>query len=156
MKRRQPVPPQWFVVDERGRDQWFAVVRTLPPGTGLLVLLRGMRSGKRAQVLMKLRRVAALRQLQIVEEGPGKAARVHDLTELRRSLRGAKLLFLSPMSPTRSHPEWTPLSRMKAAAIVRLAKRPVLALGGMNAERFRRLERLGFHGWAGIDAWIRT
>jgi thiamine-phosphate pyrophosphorylase len=29
---------------------------------------------------------------------------------------------------------------------------PAVALGGMDAARFRRLARLGFVGWAAIDA----
>jgi thiamine-phosphate pyrophosphorylase len=45
---------------------------------------------------------------------------------------------------------------MRAAALLRLAKSPVIALGGMGERRFRRIQRLGFSGWAGIDAWIRT
>jgi thiamine-phosphate pyrophosphorylase len=60
------------------------------------------------------------------------------------------------MFGTRSHPGWKPLRPMKVAAMIRLANTPVLALGGMNERRFRRIERLGFQGWAGIDAWIRT
>jgi len=45
---------------------------------------------------------------------------------------------------------------MRAAALIRLAPVPVIALGGMNEAGFRRIERLGFQGWAGIDAWLRT
>jgi thiamine-phosphate pyrophosphorylase len=32
----------------------------------------------------------------------------------------------------------------------------VIALGGMDEHRFRRVQKLGFAGWAGIDAWLRT
>jgi thiamine-phosphate pyrophosphorylase len=42
---------------------------------------------------------------------------------------------------------------MRAAALARLGGRNLLALGGMNARRFRRIERLGFYGWAAIDAF---
>ena len=48
------------------------------------------------------------------------------------------------------------VGRLKAAALLRLAKAPAIALGGMSPQRFKRVERLGFQGWAGIDAWIRT
>jgi hypothetical protein len=45
---------------------------------------------------------------------------------------------------------------MRAAALVRLCRAKVIALGGMTEKRFCRIERLGFQGWAGISAWIRT
>ena len=38
------------------------------------------------------------------------------------------------------------------AALARLARCPVIALGGMNASRFRHLKPLGAYGWAAIDA----
>jgi thiamine-phosphate pyrophosphorylase len=43
---------------------------------------------------------------------------------------------------------------MRAAALVRLAGRNAIALGGMDARRFRLVRRLGFQGWAGIGAWL--
>ena len=38
--------------------------------------------------------------------------------------------------------------------IVRTARVPAIALGGMDARRFRQVQRLGFYGWAAIDAWL--
>jgi thiamine-phosphate pyrophosphorylase len=157
MKRRQPVPSRWLIADHRtGNDLW-AALRRLPSGSGVLFLYRDMPKGRRARLLAKVRIAARLRGLILVDEGRGEAARVHDLAELRRaSIRRTPLLFVSPIFPTRSHPRWRPLTAMRAAAMIRLAYTPVIALGGMNERRFRRVERLGFHGWAGIDAWIRT
>jgi thiamine-phosphate pyrophosphorylase len=43
---------------------------------------------------------------------------------------------------------------MRAAALLRLGKSPVIALGGMNERRFAKIQRLGFSGWAGIDAYV--
>jgi thiamine-phosphate pyrophosphorylase len=68
-------------------------------------------------------------------------------------LAGAPVIFLSPIFPTRSHPEWPPMRKMRAAALVRLSCVPVIALGGMDAGRFASIEGLGFSGWAGIDAY---
>jgi thiamine-phosphate pyrophosphorylase len=154
MKRRQTVPRTWLVADERlGADLWTAI-RKLPPGSGLLLLYREMPKGKRARLKAKLRRVAAARRLTIADELAGEAARVHDSREIRAAgLRRVPLLFLSPLFETRSHPDWRPLPRMRAAALARLAKAPVLALGGMTAQRFARVSQLGFQGWAGIDAF---
>jgi thiamine-phosphate pyrophosphorylase len=101
-----------------------------------------------------LRRAAAARRLILAFESHGEAARVHDSAELRQALlAGTPLILLSPIHPTSSHPGWRPLPRMRAAAIARLGRRRLIALGGMDARRFRRIERLGFQGWAGISAF---
>lgn len=63
------------------------------------------------------------------------------------------MVLLSPLFPTDSHPDWKPLKRMRAAAFARLARRKLIALGGMDARRFARIRHLGFKGWAGISAF---
>lgn len=160
MKRRQTqLPQQWLIADERSGSEreLLRAVRRLRPGTGVLLLHHGLPPARRERLLRSLRRIALSRELVVLDEARGSAARVHDHRELARAqLRGAGLLLLSPMFPTRSHPERQPLPRMRAAALIRLASRPVLALGGMDGKGFARVRALGFHGWAGIDAWIRT
>jgi thiamine-phosphate pyrophosphorylase len=157
MKRRQTLPRQWLVADGRFADQLWPAVRALPNRSGVLFLYRDLRKGERARTLAKLRRLAATRGLVIVDEGAGEVARVHDVKEIRQAgIAGVPILFLSPMFPTRSHPGWEPIPRMRAAALLRLTKAPVMALGGVTDLRFRRIQRLGFSGWAAIDAWIRT
>ena len=154
MQGRQTVPRQWLVADERIGEGLWRALRKLPPGSGVLFLYRDVPRGRRTQLLARVRRLARAKKLLIVDEASGEAARVHDLKELRAAqLFRTPLLFLSPLFPTRSHPDWKPLRRMQASAIVRLANRPVMALGGMNGRRFRRVERLGFSGWAGMDAY---
>ena len=39
------------------------------------------------------------------------------------------------------------------AWLARRTPLPVIALGGMNPTRGRRLASFGAYGWAGIDAW---
>ena len=158
MKRRQTsVPRQWLVADDRlGKHVWRAV-RTLPRGSGVLLIYRDLPKQERARLKAKLRRIAGARRLVIVDERAGQAGRVHSIRELGKAgLRRTPLLFLSPLFPTRSHPDWLPMPRMKAAALLRLSKAPVIALGGMDSKRFSRIERLGFQGWAGIDAWLKV
>lgn len=156
MTRRQTMPCEWLIADTRLGERLWIAVRTLPRGSGVLVLLHDLRPGERERILRRLRRLAALRSLTIVDEGARAAARVHDLKELRRALLArAGLVLLSPVYPTRSHPEWRGLPRMQAAALARLANRRLLALGGMDERRFGRVQRLGFAGWAGIDAWVK-
>ena len=135
----------WFIVDCPADAAVLSIVRRLPRGTGVLVL-RGFRSAA-------LFRLARTRGLNLAEERRD-AERVHDLAELRRVLlRRTPLILLSPLHPTSTHPYWVPVPRMRAAAYARLANRRLVALGGMDAARFRRLAPLGFQGWAGISAF---
>ena len=154
MKPRQSLPEQWLVTDERMGEGVLAAAARLPRGSGILLRHHSLSLGERERLLRRLRRIAAARNLMIIDEASGEAARTHNMREVRQArLGGARLLLVSPLFATRSHPEWRPLPRMRAAALMRLAEGPVLALGGMDARRFERVKALGFHGWAGIDAW---
>lgn len=157
MRPRQTIPRQWLVVDARTGDP-LAAARRLPRGSGILLLCRDLPVRDRARLLRGLRRVARARGLAIADELAGRCSRVHDMRELRRSgTAGRDCVFLSSIFPTASHPGRAPLPRMRAATLARLSKVPVVALGGMSRHRFAQVERLGFQGWAGIDAWkIRT
>jgi thiamine-phosphate pyrophosphorylase len=79
---------------------------------------------------------------------------VHDNRELRDALlRRMPLILMSPLYPTASHPHWRPIPAMRAAAFARLAQRRLIALGGMDAQRYAKIAPLGFIGWAGISAF---
>ena len=107
-----------------------------------------------ASEMRLLRAIGRRRDLLIVEEGRGRAARVHNAAELRNALLArTSLILLSPLYATRSHPDWKPLPRMRAAALARLGKRRLIALGGMNEKRYAQVAQLGFIGWAGISAF---
>jgi thiamine-phosphate pyrophosphorylase len=81
---------------------------------------------------------------------------VHSLEEAEAAkAEGAALVFVSPVFPTRSHPGRKPLYRPLAVRIAKTAGVPAIALGGMNPFKSARLEREGFYGWAGIDAWMK-
>lgn len=157
MSRQSSLPRRWLVADDRLGDGLWSALRRLPRGSGVVVLYRQMQDRERRRLITGLRRVAKARGLILADEAKGEAARVHDLGELRRArLAGRPLILLSPMFATHSHPDWLPLPRLRAASLIRLARVPVIALGGMDLKRFRRIERLGFHGWAGIGAWTKT
>jgi thiamine-phosphate pyrophosphorylase len=80
---------------------------------------------------------------------------VHSIEEAERARSdGAALVFVSPVHATSSHPGHKPLGEPLALEIARTAAAPAIALGGMNAQNFATLERNGFYGWAGIDAWM--
>lgn len=147
MRRRQTAPQRWLIV--RGPDDrdGLAAARRLPRGSGVLLLKPLPRH--------EIRRLR-LRGLNLVREEAGSAIRVHNVRELRRALlAGTRLIFLSPIYPTASHPEWEPIPRPRAAALARLAGRRLVALGGMDEKRFRRVRRLGFSAWAGVSAWLK-
>ncbi len=57
-------------------------------------------------------------------------------------------IFLSPVFPTRSHPGGTCLGASLFRELAALAEAPVIALGGMTAERARELD---WPRWAAID-----
>jgi thiamine-phosphate pyrophosphorylase len=152
--RRQTMPRQWLIADQRLGDRLWPAIRKLPAGSGVLVLFHGLPTRQRRALLTRLRRLAREKGLRIVDEGSRLAARVHTIGELRRALLArTELVFLSPVYPTRSHPEWPALPRMRLAAFAQLGRRRLYALGGMTARRFARVRPLGFQGWAGIDAF---
>ena len=85
------------------------------------------------------------------------SAPVHDVTEMRAAERnGADVLLLSPVFPTRSHRGARALGRVRFALLVRQARRPVIALGGMDAQRWQEMRGTGATGWAAIDGWIKN
>ena len=81
----------------------------------------------------------------------------HSLEQARAANEaGASLIFLSPIQMTRSHPGRLSMPDEEVRRILALLEVPCIALGGMNRERFARIEQDGFYGWAGIDAWLGT
>ncbi|HEX3422163.1 MAG TPA: thiamine phosphate synthase [Sphingomicrobium sp.] len=146
MSRRQTVPAKWLIV---AGGAPIGAAKRLPRGSGLLLLQEPP-----ATEMRRLRILARERQLQLVIENRRTAARVHDGRELRKALLArSRLIFLSPLFPTSTHPDWKPAPRMRAAALARLGGRRLIALGGMNERRYAKVAPLGFVGWAGVSAW---
>ena len=140
---------QWFIIDAGASDASWRTIQRLPRGSGLLIV-----GPAQERLSPRLRLLARQHGLRIETERSRRAIRVHDMRELRRALlRRILLILLSPIHPTRTHPDWKPIPRMRAAAMTRLAKRRLIALGGMDARRFARVEPLGFQAWAGISAF---
>jgi thiamine-phosphate pyrophosphorylase len=166
MSRRQPLPRLWLMTDERqGQDLWTALER-LPKGAGVVFRHYGLAPRERRQLFEQLRKVARRRRFLLLvgrgglrgdgvhgRSGPGLwSASAHNLAELKTAERlGASFVFLSPIFPTRSHPGARTLGRVRFAMIARQARIPVIALGGIEMRRARRLPHI--YGWAGIDAW---
>jgi thiamine-phosphate pyrophosphorylase len=146
------------------------VLRRLPPRTGVVFRHHATPPAERRALLRHATRIAAARRLVLV--ATGKAARdgihgpgnsggglrtwpAHDRREALTGRRaGARVLFVSPVFPTRSHPGVPAAGPRRAAHLGRRPGTRVIALGGMTAARWRRIRHLGFDGWAAIDAWI--
>lgn len=74
---------------------------------------------------------------------------VHSLREIALARRAwADAVLLSPVWPTRSHPDGKALGSLRFRLLARRASVPVVALGGMNR---RRARVLGWPRWAAID-----
>ncbi|HEX8261338.1 MAG TPA: thiamine phosphate synthase [Allosphingosinicella sp.] len=167
MFARQPLPRLWLMTDERQGDDLWAALERLPRGAGVVFRHYGLAARERRKLFERVRRVAKRRRLLLLAGGKGPrgdgvhggrrgfSASAHGLRELKTAERnGAKLVFLSPAFPTRSHPGARALGPVRFGLIARQARIPVVALGGMEARKARRLPHI--HGWAGIDAFMSS
>jgi thiamine-phosphate pyrophosphorylase len=175
MPRRQPLPRLLLMTDERIGDGLWSALARLPRGSGVVFRHHATPPAARRQLFQAVRRFARRRRLLLVLAGDLRTAcawqadgvhgrirqRVpkrmlhtspaHDLREL--AVGRPDLVFVSPVFATRSHPEASALGPLRLAMLARRSACPVIALGGMDPRRFRRVARLGAYGWAGIDAW---
>ena len=80
---------------------------------------------------------------------------VHDLAEAEAaSLAGADYLLVGPVFDTATHPGRAGLGPKRLEAIVLAAgERPVIAIGGISAERVRDVKNSGAYGVAAIRAF---
>lgn len=173
MPRRHPALPRlWLLTDERqGEKLWDALAR-LPRGSGVIVRHYSLPLKERAALFRRIRRAGrglvlawsggaakaeALRADAVygADQHPSRLTRlypVHNAREIAAAERaGAAALLLSPVYPTRTHPDARPLGPLRFAALTRTTSLPVLALGGMTSVHARRLLGMGAAGWAAID-----
>jgi thiamine-phosphate pyrophosphorylase len=157
MSRRQPLPRLWLMTDERQGELLWEALERLPKGSGVVFRHYSLAPSERRELFERVRRVARRRRLLLLPggRGNGPTASAHNLRELKTAERsGAALVFLSPAFATRSHPGTRPLGPVRFGLIARQARVPVIALGGVDARKARRLPHI--YGWAGIDAWISS
>ena len=162
------------MTDERMGDALFDAIARVPTGGG--VLFRHDAFPDRAALGAKVAAAARRRGLRLAVAGdvalaealgadmvhrPSGPTRlpvslpVHDVDEATAANeRGAALVFISPVFATSSHPGEAPLGIDRAERLARRCAAPRIALGGMNAQSFERLDRKVFAGWAGIDAFL--
>lgn len=176
MRACQPPPRLWLMTDERQGEALWKALDGLPRGAGIVFRHHRTPPPERRALFVLVRAVARARRLTLVlaatprlavawrADGvhgrrPANHARpllhtapVHDLREFHAARRaGAALMFVSPVFATRSHPGERVLGPLRFGTIAR-GGRHIVALGGMNPPRARRLDALGSYGWAAIDA----
>jgi thiamine-phosphate pyrophosphorylase len=161
------------MTDERMGERLWVALERLPRGSGVVFRHYRLPLAERRALFARVAKVARRRGLVLLRAGEqrlgiwedgthGTRRRVrggwysraaHSPDEIMAGVRaGADLLFVSPVFATRSHPGAPALGPVRLGMLVRGVGVPVIALGGMDASRARRLRGL-VYGWAGIDAW---
>lgn len=173
----RPLPTLWLMTDERQGESLWPALRRLPRGSGVVVRHYNLNAAERRALFDRIRRIGKARGLTVLLAGsPREAAAwradgvhgdarhavrpllrtasVHSPREMVAAHRaGIDLIFLSPVFATRSHPGAPALGRVRFGLMMRHARLPVAALGGMTPKRARSMAVLGISGWAAIDAW---
>lgn len=91
-----------------------------------------------------------------VRRGEELTAAAHDRAALSHAARlGARAALLSPVFATASHPGAKPLGLFGFRRLVREAKLPVIALGGIDADTVRQLKGAPISGVAAVGALVR-
>lgn len=167
------------MTDERiGTDALMKALHHLPRGAGVVFRHYGLKRKARRRLFDNVRAVTRRRRLLLLLAGEARTARAwqadgwhgrskgpatlihsapaHSVPEMRIAEQsGADILFVSPVFPTRSHPGAPTLGRVRFAMLVRHAKRPVIALGGMTKRRWKGLALTSAIGWAAVDGLMR-
>ncbi|MBW0143950.1 thiamine phosphate synthase [Sphingomicrobium clamense] len=165
----------WLMTDERLGRRLFEAIDRVPAGGG--VVFRHDRTAGRERLAAQVADHCRKRGLALSVAGDEALARavgaqmvhrpvgatdlpislpVHDERQARiANERRAALVFVSPVYSTRSHLDAPALGPERAVELARLCEAPAIALGDMDAKKFRALPEGVFAGWAGISAFLR-
>lgn len=182
--RPSTLPRRWFFTDSRLGDAVWAILATLPQDVGVIVrvpsLCRDSALARRLIAACRKRKLTVLlagpvRMAQRfgadgahlpereARRGSNKrpcagfrlTAAAHSRAALIRAQRlGVDGVFLSPIFPTRSHPNAPTLGPIRFGLLTQGLSVPVMALGGMDAQTAKRLAPVQPYGWGAIDAWV--
>ncbi len=177
MRSRQSLPLLWILSDARNDGGLEAALERLPAGSGLVfrhyhlgLRARAARFGELAEVARVCGHVVVLADKAALArewraagvyggaaclmkaDGLLRLGTAHDGEELAdAAAAGADGVFLSPVFPTRSHPDARPLGIHGFHVLAQRSPVPVIALGGMTAERAREL---AWPRWGAIDGLV--
>ncbi|TIX48908.1 thiamine phosphate synthase [Alteraurantiacibacter aquimixticola] len=171
----QSFPDLWLVSDQRNDAALEAALARLPRGSGFIYRHYHLPDAERVERYFQLAALARRRGHVVVLADSALTARewgadgiygaplalyprrddllrlatVHDMAEIAQANRmGADAALLSPAFATRSHPGAPSLSPLRFRMLAKHAQMPVIALGGMDAAKARRLD---WQHWAAID-----
>jgi len=176
MQRCHPILPRlWLISDARNDKMLEAALNRLPRGSGFVYRHYHLPGPLRHERFASLKRIARSRDQKIILAdsaltarewgadgiyGPPRAlqprrsgllhlATVHCASEIALANRiGVDAVLLSTAFPTRSHPGDATLGAVRFRLLAKLARVPVIALGGMTHANARRLV---WQRWAAID-----
>ncbi len=174
MDRDQPLPLVWLLSDARNDARLEAALTELPQGSGFVFRHYHLAGEQRRARFDQLAQFCAAHRHLVILSGdietalawgaagvygpienlanhPGllRLATVHNGEEIDRANQAAvDGMFLSPVFPSRSHPDGATLGAAGFHILAQRATRPVIALGGMNAARAAELD---WPRWAAID-----
>jgi thiamine-phosphate pyrophosphorylase len=175
MAHDQTLPRLWLISDQRNDAALEDALRRLPQGSGFIYRHYHLGPQERIARFMALAPIARAREIAVIladsaltaeewgadgiygapralyprRDGLLRLASAHSLKEIGEANRiGADGVLLSPVFPTRSHPDARPLGPTRFRLLARRASMPVIALGGMDQ---RGADRLGWDRWAAID-----
>jgi thiamine-phosphate pyrophosphorylase len=159
------------MTDERLGDALIPSIAALPRGSGIVFRHYSLDKTARKALCCKVSAAARRYGHRLVIGGPPIAAPVwlkagrhgrmrgaitapvHSRREAIAARRaGAKLLFVSPVFATASHPDASGLGRVRFGLLIRDLNMQIIALGGMTRERALGLKVMKVHGWAAISA----
>lgn len=168
------------MTDERLADGLLDAVARVPRGGGVVFRHHGLPTDERRALAQAIARLCRRRGLTLVIADPPAGMRAvavhlptrvrrrprnrpalvtaaaHDMQEAARAGRlGAQLLFVSPVFATASHPGARTLGPLRFGLLVQRLRLPVIALGGLDTGRYRRLKPLGADGFAAIGFFAR-
>jgi len=172
--REKTLPGLWLLSDERNDAGLEAALSRLPRGNALVFrhyhlsgnarrqrfaeLAAAARAGDHLVILSGAAKLAQAWGADGIYGSPRKLARLpgllrlataHDSSEIALANRAqADGVFLSPVFPTRTHPGGGCLGVTTFQELAAQADMPVIALGGMTADR---AEAMQWPRWAAID-----
>jgi thiamine-phosphate pyrophosphorylase len=175
LPRRDSLPQMWLLSDQRNDAQLERALLRMPSGSGFIYRHYHLADADRWARFRHLSQVAKARGHTVILADSALTARewgadgiygaprslyprrtdllqlatAHNLHEigLANSL-AADAVLLSPVHSSRSHPGAPSLGSLRFRVLARYARTPVIALGGMNAQRAKALD---WPRWAAID-----
>jgi thiamine-phosphate pyrophosphorylase len=184
-RSRNRLPHIWLMTDPRLGDRLLPAIQALPAGSGVIFRHYDLPAAQRQRLFYAVRTICRRRGHKLLLASPPKkalhcdidglhnyksgrhksgrqiylsSASVHNLKELKSATQQkADLIFVSPIYPTRTHPDARHLGPfgLKHISGHPQCSAAIIALGGMTRTLAAMFKNHKIDGWAGIDAFSR-